>query len=81
MVTDTTKYVLLAANNSLQSVVHVHEKIIFGSKYEKIQLMEYFRSPLIVMLNMVKIMLAVLVHRFYDLCKYMASLGTAKSDV
>ena len=42
MVTDTTKYVLLAANNSLQSVVHVHEKIIFGSKYEKMQLMGVF---------------------------------------
>ena len=30
------------------------------------------------MLNTVKIMLAVLVRRFYDVCKYMASLGTAK---
>ena len=29
VVADTTKYVLLAANNSLESVVHVHEKIIF----------------------------------------------------
>ena len=48
------------------------------SKYEKIQLMGYFRSPLIVVLNTVKIMLAVLVRRFYDVCKYMASLGTAK---
>ena len=27
MVADTTKYVLLAANNPLQSVVHAHEKI------------------------------------------------------
>ena len=38
MVADTTKYVLLAANNSLQLVVHVHEKNIFKklcSKYEK----------------------------------------------
>ena len=42
------------------------------------QLMGYFRSPLIVMLNTVKIMLAVLVFRFYDVCKYVASLGTAK---
>ena len=40
--------------------------------------MGYFRSPLIVVLNTVKIMLAVLVRRFYDVCKYMASLGTAK---
>ena len=32
----------------------------------------------IVMLNTVKIMLAVLVRHFYDICKYMASLGTAK---
>ena len=50
------------------------------SKYEKIQLMGYFRSPLIVALNTVKIMLAVLVRRFYDVCKYMASLATAISD-
>ena len=81
MVADTTKYVLYAANNSLQSVVHVREKIIFEklcSIYEKMQLMGYFWSPLIVMLNMVKIMLAVLVYRFYDVCKYVASLGTAK---
>ena len=40
--------------------------------------MGYFRSPLIVMLNMVKIMMAVLVRCFYDVCKYKASLGTAK---
>ena len=40
--------------------------------------MGYFRSPLIVVLNTVKIMMAVLVRRFYDICKYMASLGTAK---
>ena len=78
MVADTTKYVLLAANNSLQSVAHIQEKIKLCSKYEKIQLMGYFWSPLIVMLNMVKIMLAVLIRRFYDVCKYMASLGTAK---
>ena len=45
------------------------------SKYEK---MGYFWSPLIVMLNTVKIMLAVLVRCFYDIFKYMASLGTAK---
>ena len=83
MVADTTKYVLLAANNSLQSVVHVHEKIIFQklcSTYEKLQLMGYFRSPLIVVLNTVKIMLAVLIRRFYNVCKYMASLGTAKQS-
>ena len=42
--------------------------------------MGYFRSPLIVMLNMVKIMLAALVRRFYDVCKYMVSLGTAKQS-
>ena len=41
--------------------------------------MGYFRSSLIVMLNTVKIMLAVIVRRFYDVCKYlMASLRTAK---
>ena len=40
--------------------------------------MGYFRSPLIVVLNTVKIMLAVLVRRLYDVCKYMAFLGTAK---
>ena len=41
--------------------------------------MGYFWSPLIVMLNTVKIMLAVFVCRFYNICKYMASLhGTAK---
>ena len=40
--------------------------------------MGYFRSPLTVMLNTVKIMLVVLVRRFYDVCKYMASQGTAK---
>ena len=59
---------VLAANNSRHSVVHVHEKILFEScvlnNYEKIQLMGYFRSPLIVMLNTVKIMMAVLVRRF-----------------
>ena len=46
--------------------------------YEKIKLMGYFRSPLIVMLNTAKNMVAVLVRRFYDVCKYKASLGTAK---
>ena len=81
MVADTTKYVLLAANNSLQSVVHVHEKKKLCSKYEKINLMGYFRSPLIVMLNTVKSMIAVLVRRFYDVCKYKASLGTAKRSL
>ena len=81
MVTDTTKYVLLAANNSLQSVVHVHEKIIFSkvvSEYVKIKLMEYLWSPLIVILNTVKSMMVVLVCRFYYVCKYKASQGTAK---
>ena len=48
------------------------------SKYEKIQLIGYFRSPLIVLLNTVKSMMAVLVRRFYDVCKYKASLGIAK---
>ena len=82
MVADTTKYVLLAAKNSLQSVVHIHEKKIFFSKvvseYVKIKLIEYFRSPLIVILNTVKSMMAVLVRRFYYICKYKASQGTAK---
>ena len=40
--------------------------------------MGYFWSPLIVMLNTMKCMMAVLVCRFYDICKYKASLGTAK---
>ena len=60
-----------------------YEKIIFEklcSKYEIIQLMGYFRSPLIVLLNMVKSMIAVLVRRFYDVCRYKASLGTAKQS-
>ena len=48
------------------------------SKYEKIQLMGYFWSPLIVMLNTVKSMMAVLVSRSYDVYKCKASLGTAK---
>ena len=50
------------------------------SKYEKIQLTGYFRSPLIVMLNMAKIMMAVLIRRFYDVCKYNVSLGTARGS-
>ena len=79
MVADTTKYAVLATNNSLQSVRYM--RIFFlklCSKYEKIQLTGYFRSPLIVMLNTAKIMMAVLVRRFYDVCKYKASLGTAR---
>ena len=81
MVADTTKYAVLMTISSLQSVVEVHQKIVFyklRSKYEKIQLMGYFWSPLIVLLNTAKIMMAVLVRRFYDVCKYKASLGTAK---
>ena len=84
MVADTTKYVPLAANNSLQSVVHVHEEIVFlklCSKYEKIQLMGYFRSPLIIMVNTVKCMMAVLVRRFYDVCKYKAFWGQLSDQV
>ena len=40
--------------------------------------MGYFRSPLIVLVNMVKSTMLVLVRHFYDVCKYKASLGTAK---
>ena len=40
------------------------------------QLMGYFRSPLIVMPIMLKSTMAGLVRRFYDVCKYKASLGT-----
>ena len=60
---DTTKYVLLgvAANNSLRSVVHVHEK---KSRVLNMRKYKYFRSPLIVVLNTVKNMMVVLVRRF-----------------
>ena len=70
---------------TLLSMYYYSLQLKLYSKYEKIQLMGYFRSPLIVMLNTVKSMMAVLVRRFYDVCKYKASAkrsswthGTAK---
>ena len=81
MVADTTKYVLLAANNSLQSVVHVREKSNFKklcSKYEKIQSTGIFAVTFGSHAEHSESMMAVLVRRFYDVSKYKISLQTAK---
>ena len=72
---DTTEYVynLLAANNSLQSVVHIHEKLKLCSKYEKIQLMGIF-SHFTSNTEHDGSMVAVLVRHFYDVCKYIEGI-------
>jgi len=50
------------------------------SKYEKIQLMGHFRSPLIVILNIVKSTMVVLICRLYDVYRYIRHPREQLSD-